>query len=164
LHEIAFGPPMTDMSQGRTRTRGRASGFEFSAQMPASPYLVYANWKITLQQAQHAQRSVRFFRRSFDHSLLWMIVMQGHYLHKPPMVQDCIAAVRASRMTVRRILADAQEHGFLEIRADRDSRRRKIVVPTALCIREYEIAVDRYFSLIRAFREHDQSGHSARAE
>lgn len=107
-------------------------------------YLAYARLKLTVQQARDAQSSVRFFRRSLDHSRIWMLVIEGHYSGRPPSVQECIGAARCSRMTARRVLEDAEAMGFLSIRIDETSRRRREVVPTLLCIQQYEVVVDRH--------------------
>jgi DNA-binding MarR family transcriptional regulator len=121
--------------------------------MSPKRYIAFAEMRISLQRSEHARKSVRHFRQSFDHSLLSMLILRGYYLGQLPTVHDCIATLKCSRMTTRRLLADAQRRGFIEIRPDPVDHRRKLVAPTGITVREYEALIDGYHELFRSLDE-----------
>src|SRR5438477_9056149 len=81
-------------------------------------YLAFAEWRLRIQFAQGSRKSVLFFRRSRDHSIIWMLIMRGYYQDAPPSVRECQEKATCSRPTTRKLLADAEARGFIEIRAD----------------------------------------------
>lgn len=110
-------------------------------------YLAFANWRFQTQHAHNLRRSIFFFRRSFDHSMIWTLVMRGYYQNALPSVRACQNAAKCSRLTTRKLLADAVAGGFLEIRPAADDHRKRLVHPTALAVAEYESMVKRYLGL-----------------
>jgi hypothetical protein len=110
-------------------------------------YFAFANWRSEIQATTKVRRSIFFFRRSFDHSLIWMLVMRGYYGGRAPSVRQCLEAAKCSRLTTRKLLADAVAKGFLEIRSAPDDHRKRLVHPTRITISEYEAMVRRYLGL-----------------
>jgi hypothetical protein len=118
-------------------------------------YLAFAEWRQRIQFSNLSRQSVLFFRRSRDHSIIWMEVMRGYYLGAPLSVHDCQDKATASRPTTRKLIADAEAKGFLEIRSAPDDSRKRLVYPSQRTIEEYESMVDGYLSLHRTLGLHD---------
>jgi hypothetical protein len=111
-----------------------------------NPYQAFAEWRINTHRSTRG-KSVRYFRLSRDHTVIWSVVMHGHYAKSPPAVKDCIAEARCSKETARRILQISVARGYFRfVDAPTDSRK-KLVVPSRQCIAEYESMVDGYLSL-----------------
>ena len=110
-------------------------------------YLAFAEWRLRIQFSAGSRRSVLFFRRSRDHSIVWMLVMRGYYLGAPPSVRECQEKATCSRPTTRKLLADAEARGFVDIRADAEDSRKRLVAPTRRTIEEYESMVMGYLGL-----------------
>lgn len=115
--------------------------------MNKNPYQAFAEWRIGTHRSTNRGRSVRFFRQTRDRTVIWTIVMRGHYAKLPPSVKECIAAVRCSKETARRIIVLAQARGYLQLRPSPQDSRRKDVVPSRLCVTEFETMVDGYLGL-----------------
>src|SRR3954467_11618165 len=109
-------------------------------------YLAFAEWRLRIQFAQSSRQSVLFFRRSRDHSIVWMLVMRGYYMGAPPSVRECQEKATCSRPTTRKMLADAQARGFIDIRPAADDSRKRLVYPSKRAIEEYESMVMGYLS------------------
>ncbi len=105
----------------------------------------FATWRLQTY-ARRPRESVRFFRTSLDHSMVWMLVMRGHYEDSPPTVGECQAIARCSRLTTRKLIGDAVGKGLLEIRHAPDDHRKRIVAPTERTIVEYVDMVLGYVS------------------
>jgi DNA-binding MarR family transcriptional regulator len=114
---------------------------------PNEAFLAFAEWRLRIQFAQSSRQSVLFFRRSRDHSIVWMLVMRGYYMGAPPSVRECQEKATCSRPTTRKMLADAQARGFIDIRAAADDSRKRLVYPSKRAIEEYESMVMGYLSL-----------------
>ena len=110
-------------------------------------YFAFANWRSEIQATTKVRRSIFFFRRSFDHSLIWMLVMRGYYGGRAPSVRECLEAAKCSRLTTRKLLADAAAKGFIEIHSAPDDHRKRLVHPTRITVSEYEAMVRRYLGL-----------------
>ncbi|HTI86459.1 MAG TPA: hypothetical protein VL966_07640 [Alphaproteobacteria bacterium] len=113
-----------------------------------NPYLAYAEFRIAKHRAKPTSELFRYFRQTVHHSVLWMIVMRGHYVGKLPSLKDCITEVKISKDTVRKIINGAEARGYFEWRSSPDDRRRKLIAPTRQCIAEFEGLVDAYSKLL----------------
>lgn len=116
-----------------------------------NPYLAYIEYRMANRRARPASDIWHYFRKSMDHSVLWMTVMRGHYLSEAVSFKACITAVGCSRETARKIIIDAQAKGYLLIRQAADDRRKKLVLPTKRCVEHFELMVDNYLHI---FIEH----------
>jgi DNA-binding MarR family transcriptional regulator len=126
-------------------------------------YFAFANWRSDIQSTTKVRRSIFFFRRSFDHSLIWMLVMRGYYGSRAPSVRECLDAAKCSRLTTRKLLADAVARGYLEIRPAPDDHRKRLVHPTRITIAEYEAMVRRYLGLWDTLLKRDTESSRASA-
>ncbi|HEY4135803.1 MAG TPA: hypothetical protein VGO34_11375 [Alphaproteobacteria bacterium] len=115
--------------------------------MAINRYQAFAEWRINTHRSTNRGRSVRYFRLTRDHTIIWTIVMRGHYAKAPPSVRECIAAVRCSKETARRIITLAVSRGFLQILPAPDDARRKQIVPSRQCVVDFENMVEGYLSL-----------------
>jgi hypothetical protein len=102
----------------------------------SEPLRAFADWRLQTY-ARRPRESVRFFRSSLDHSMVWMLVMRGYYDNSPPTLGECQDIARCSRLTTRKLIADAVSKGLLEIRLAADDHRKRIVCPTERTIAEY---------------------------
>jgi DNA-binding MarR family transcriptional regulator len=103
----------------------------------------FADWRLQIY-ARRPRESVRFFRSSLDHSMVWMLVMRGHYDNAPPTVGECQDIARCSRLTTRKLIGDAVGKGLFEVRPAPDDHRKRIVCPTERTIAEYADMVRGY--------------------
>jgi hypothetical protein len=115
--------------------------------MTKNPYKAFAEWRLNTHRSTNRGRSVRFFRLTRDHTVIWSVMMRGYYAKVPPSVKECIAAVRCSKETARRIIVLAEARGYLQVRPSPEDARKKQVVPSRLCVTEYENMVDGYLKL-----------------
>jgi hypothetical protein len=70
-------------------------------------YRGFAERQFKVHRSKTAEQSVRFFRQSIHHTLLWITVMRGYYLGRPPTVKEIILHSRCSKETMRTIIARA---------------------------------------------------------
>ncbi|HEY4134382.1 MAG TPA: hypothetical protein VGO34_04125 [Alphaproteobacteria bacterium] len=110
-------------------------------------YLAFAEWRADIQRRTDAWRTVKFFRQSRSHTILWTEVMRGHYTGAPPGVTDCVAAMPCARMTARKIIALAEQKGYFLRRVAAGDSRRKLLLPSPTCVAEYEAMVDEFLHL-----------------
>jgi len=125
-------------------------------------FLAFANWRFQIQHSNKVRRSIFFFRRSFDHSLIWTLVMRGYYRNALPSVRDCQNAAKCSRLTTRKLIADAVAQGFLEIRPAPNDNRKRLVHPTPFAVAEYEAMVKRYLGLWDTLLSDGRPAHRGR--
>ena len=125
-------------------------------------YLAFAEWRQRIQFSDSSRKSVLFFRRSRDHSIVWMLVMRGHYLGTPPTVRECQEKATSSRPTTRKLIADAEAKGFFEISSAADDSRKRLVHPSRRTVEEYESMVDGYLSLAETLGLRGKRGSGAK--
>ena len=109
-------------------------------------YLAFAEWRLGTHRSGRG-RSVRFFRLTRDHTVIWSTVMRGHYAGKPPSIKECIAEVRCSKETARRIILLAELRGYFQFRSEPGDQRKRLIAPSRQCVVEYEAMVDGYLRL-----------------
>jgi hypothetical protein len=109
-------------------------------------YHAFAEWRLGTHRAGRG-RSVRFFRLTRDHTVIWSMVMRGHYADTPPTIRECIAEVNCSKETARRIILVAEARGYFQLHPTPGDKRKRLVVPMRQCVAEYETMVDGYLKL-----------------
>jgi len=114
---------------------------------PGNWCLAFAEWRLGIQTARTEWRTVKFFRRSASHTVIWTMVMRGHYLGQPPTVKECITAATCSRVTARKIIVTAESRGYFTVRPAADDQRKKLIAPSARCIADYEAMVGVFLKL-----------------
>ncbi len=100
-------------------------------------YLAFAEWRIE-RYFVNPRKSVRFFRQSHNHALIWALVMRGYYTGTPPSFKDCIRTATCATETARKIVFDAVSRGFFVLDPAIDDGRKKLIRPSQQCIAEYE--------------------------
>ena len=111
-------------------------------------YLAYSAWRIDLHRSRKPRLTVRFFRRSRNHSLIWNFVMQGYFQGTPRTMGECEDIAGWSRPTTRKLLNDARQRGFLDIQTAEDDQRKRLVLPTPVTIAEYESMVKGHIAFV----------------
>ncbi len=106
-------------------------------------YAAFPGWRFDIY-TRRPRETVRYFRASLPHSVIWMMVMRGHFGAGPPTLGQCQEAVACSPLTTRKLIADAVARGYLELRQDGDDSRRRLVCPTPLTVAEFKGMVDGY--------------------
>jgi hypothetical protein len=119
----------------------RRPGSHGRAERWLNPYLAFAEWRLE-QRSIHTRRTVKYFRQSRDHMILWTFVIRGHYIGRAPSCNDCIREVPRAKETARKLLFAAVAKGYFELRPSPSDRRKKLVHPSRQCVREYENMVD----------------------
>jgi hypothetical protein len=108
-----------------------------SPQSETNWFLAFAKWRIE-RYSVNPRMSVRYFRQSHNHSLIWAMVMQGHYTNSPPSFTDCIRTAKCATETTRKIIFTAVSKGYLLLDPAEDDNRKKLIHPSKTCIDEYE--------------------------
>lgn len=122
-------------------------------------YLAYTQWRIG--HVRH--ESVTYFRDSRHRSLIWLLVMRGHYDGAPPSLQDCIGASACSAGTVRDIVAVAEAKGYFRFVSDPEDSRKRRIAPTPFCVGEYQEMVAIFLQLANLLDHRDLDSMVSRA-
>ena len=125
----------------------------------SEPLRAFADWRLETY-ARRPRESVRFFRSSLDHSMVWMLVMRGYYDNSPPTLGECQDIARCSRLTTRKLIADAVSKGLLEVRPAADDHRKRIVCPSERTIAEYVDMVRGYARFFEDARPDGDQRHA----
>jgi hypothetical protein len=118
-----------------------------SKQMRRDRYLAFAEWRLAVQRARHRRKSVKYFRLTTHHLIIWTVIMRGYYAGRPPSFNDCLRSVTCAAETARKIILTAHAKGYLEFRQAPSDHRKKLIYPSAQCITEYERHVDTFLRL-----------------
>jgi len=108
-------------------------------------FLAFAEWRIE-RYSVNPRKSVRFFRQSHNHALIWAMVMRGYYTNSPPSFKDCIKSAVCATETTRKIIFNAVSKGYLSLDAAAEDSRRKRINPSKQCIEEYESHVGMFLT------------------
>lgn len=111
-----------------------------------NPFRDFADWRLQIYK-DRPRETVRFFRRSINHSMVWMLVMRGYFDGQAPTVGECQDIGKCSRLTARKLIADAVALGYLELRTDSEDNRKRTVYPTDRTISEYVDMVEGYLAI-----------------
>lgn len=112
-------------------------------------YGAFADWRLGIY-ARQPRRTVRFFRTSLAHTVIWMTVMRGYHDGDTPTLGACEAIAPCSHLTARKLISEAIDKKFLILRPASDDSRKRLVLPTARTIREYREMVDGYADFFTA--------------
>jgi hypothetical protein len=99
-------------------------------------FLAFAEWRIE-RYSVNPRMSVRFFRQSHNHALIWAMVMRGYYTKSPPSFKDCIRSATCATETTRKIIFNGVSRGYLSLDAALEDSRKKLINPSKKCIEEY---------------------------
>lgn len=118
-----------------------------SRQTRRDRYLAFAEWRLGVQRARGRRKSVKYFRLTTHHVIIWTVIMRGYYAGRPPSLNDCLRSVTCAAETARKIIFTAQAKGYLEFRQSPADHRKKLIYPSAQSITEYEHHVDTFLRL-----------------
>ena len=118
-----------------------------SKQIRRDRYLAFAEWRLGVQRARGRRKTVKYFRLTTHHLIIWTVIMRGFYAGRPPSFNDCLRSVTCAAETARKIILTAQAKGYLEIRQSPTDHRKKLIHPSAQSITEYEHHVDTFLRL-----------------
>ncbi len=118
-----------------------------SMQNPRDRYLAFAEWRLDVQRARHRRKSVKYFRLTTHHLIIWTVIMRGYYAGRPPSFNDCLRSVTCAAETARKIILTGHAKGYLELRQAPSDHRKKLIHPTPQCVAEYERHVDTFLRL-----------------
>jgi hypothetical protein len=118
-----------------------------SGQVRRDRYLAFAEWRLGVQRARHRRRTVKYFRLTTHHLIIWTTIMRGYYAGRPPSLNDCLRSVTCAAETARKIILTAHGKGYLEFRQSPADQRKKLIYPSPQCIAEYERHVDTFLRL-----------------
>jgi hypothetical protein len=116
-----------------------------------NPFRDFADWRLRIYEGR-PRESVRFFRRSLNHSMVWMLVMRGYFDGNPPTVGECQDICRCSRLTTRKLIADAVQRSYFDLQTGSDDLRKRSVSPTRRTIDEYVEMVQGYLAICETMR------------
>lgn len=97
--------------------------------------------------ARDRRKSVKYFRLTTHHLIIWTVIMRGYYAGRPPSLNDCLRSVTCAAETARKIIRTAHAKGYLEFRQAPSDQRKKLIYPSPQCITEYERHVDTFLRL-----------------
>jgi hypothetical protein len=69
--------------------------------MPRDRYLAFAEWRLGVQRARDRRKSVKYFRLTTHHLIIWTVIMRGYYAGRPPSLNDCLRSVTCAAETAR---------------------------------------------------------------
>jgi DNA-binding MarR family transcriptional regulator len=118
-----------------------------SNQIRRERYLAFAEWRLGVQRARGRRKTVKYFRLTTHHVIIWTMIMRGYYAGRPPSLNDCLRAVTCAAETARKIIFTAEAKGYLEFRRSSSDHRKKLIYPSPQSITEYEHHVDTFLQL-----------------
>ena len=84
-----------------------------------------------VQRARDRRKSVKYFRLTTHHLIIWTVIMRGYYAGHPPSLNDCLRSVTCAAETARKIIRTAHAKGYLEFRHAPSDQRKKLIYPSA---------------------------------
>lgn len=131
----------------RASSRQAPSGKAPSRKTWRDRYLAFAEWRLGVQRARGRRKTVKYFRLTTHHVIIWTLIMRGYYAGRPPSLNDCLRSVTCAAETARKIIRTAHAKGYLEFRQAPSDHRKKLIYPSAQAITEYEHHVDTFLRL-----------------
>jgi hypothetical protein len=114
-------------------------------------FLAFAEWRIE-RYSVNPRKSVKFFKQSHSHALIWAMVMRGYYTNTPPSFKDCIRQAACATETTRKIIFNAVHEGYFVIEHAAHDSRKKLIRPSAQCVAEYESHVGTFLNFAEILR------------
>jgi hypothetical protein len=114
-------------------------------------FLAFAEWRIE-RYSVNPRKSVKFFKQSHSHALIWAMVMRGHYTNMPPTFKDFIRQAACATETTRKIIFNAVHAGYFVIEQAAQDSRKKLIRPSWQCVSEYESHVGTFLNFAEVLR------------
>ena len=104
-----------------------------------------------LIQVNKSDTSIKFFRHDLTTMIIWLFVMNAYAIRKKINIEDIAreiaSASRISKPSLRLILENAKEKGFLKFTLNENDNRSWIIEPEAIAIQEFNDWTKRIGSL-----------------
>jgi len=104
-----------------------------------------------LIQVNKSDTSIKFFRHDLTTMIIWLFVMNAYAIRKKINIEDIAreiaSASRISKPSLRLILENAKEKGFLKFTLNENDNRSWIIEPEIISIEEFNAWCKRIGSL-----------------
>ena len=105
-----------------------------------------------LIQVNKSDTSIKFFRHDLTTMIIWLFVMNAYAIRKKINIEDIAreiaSASRISKPSLRLILENAKEKGFLKFTLNENDNRSWIIEPEVIVIEEFNNWTKRIGSLV----------------
>ena len=105
-----------------------------------------------LIEVNKTDTSIKFFRRDLTTMIIWLFIMDAYSNKKKINIEDIAREIatttRISKPSLRLILENAKEKGFLKFTLNENDNRSWIIEPEILAVQEFNIWAKRISSLI----------------
>ena len=105
-----------------------------------------------LIEVNKSDTSIKFFRRDLTTMIIWLFIMHSYGNKKKINIEDIARELasntRISKPSLRLILENAKEKGFLKFTLNENDNRSWIIEPEAIAIQEFNDWTKRIGSLV----------------
>tara|TARA_B110000196_G_C20946131_1_gene567003 strand:- start:455 stop:832 length:378 start_codon:yes stop_codon:yes gene_type:complete len=107
---------------------------------------------LDLLEVNKGDTSIKFFRRDLITMIIWLFVMNAYSNKKKINIEDIAREIasttRISKPSLRLILENAKEKGFLKFTLNKDDTRSWMIEPEVIAVQEFNKWTKRIGSLI----------------
>ena len=107
---------------------------------------------LDLLEVNKSDTSIKFFRRDLITMIIWLFVMNAYSNKKKINIEDIAREIasttRISKPSLRLILENAKEKGFLKFTLNKDDTRSWMIEPEVITVQEFNKWTKRIGSLI----------------
>ena len=107
---------------------------------------------LDLLEVNKGDTSIKFFRRDLITMIIWLFVMNAYSNKKKINIEDIAREIasttRISKPSLRLILENAKEKGFLKFTHNKDDTRSWMIEPEVIAVQEFNKWSKRIGSLI----------------
>ena len=104
-----------------------------------------------LIEVNKSDTSIKFFRHDLTTMIIWLFVMNAYAIRKKINIEDIAreiaSASRISKPSLRLILENAKEKGFLKFTLNENDNRSWIIEPEVIALEEFNKWTERIGSL-----------------
>ena len=105
-----------------------------------------------LIEVNKTDTSIKFFRRDLTTMIIWLFIMHSYANKKKINIEDIAREIasttRISKPSLRLILENAKEKGFLKFTLNKDDTRSWMIEPEVITVQEFNKWTKRIGSLI----------------
>ena len=105
-----------------------------------------------LIQVNKSDTSIKFFRHDLTTMIIWLFIMNAYAINKKINIEDISREIatttRISKPSLRLILENAKEKGFLKFTLNKDDTRSWMIEPEVIAVQEFNKWTKRIGSLI----------------
>ena len=105
-----------------------------------------------LIEVNKSDTSIKFFRHDLTTMIIWLFIMNAYAINKKINIEDIAREIasttRISKPSLRLILENAKEKGFLKFTLNENDNRSWIIEPEVIAIEEFNNWTKRIGSLV----------------